>query len=76
MSKFIDLTGQRFGRLVVTASWEKRTTPNGITKPYWLCKCDCGNEKWVSAYSLRSGNSTSCGCYHKEKFGDINRKHT
>lgn len=43
---------------------------------YWLCKCDCGNEKILSVAksSLTSGNTTSCGCArignirHKNKF--------
>jgi hypothetical protein len=34
--------------------------------PYWLCKCDCGNEKIVSRHLLRSGDIQSCGCLRKE----------
>ena len=36
--------------------------PNGNTSPVYLCKCDCGNECNVTAISLRSGHTASCGC--------------
>lgn len=63
MSKLIDLTGQRFGRLTVI----ERTTPKpGITNARWLCKCDCGKETTVLGTTLRRGESTSCGCYRSE----------
>ena len=32
----------------------------------WLCKCDCGNIVSIRGYSLRSGNTQSCGCIQKE----------
>ena len=61
MSKAIDLTGQRYGRLTV----EKRdfARSHGI---YWMCRCDCGNRKSVHAGNLRSGSTKSCGCLHDE----------
>jgi hypothetical protein len=58
-SKYKDITGQRFGRLLVIK-------PLGINKHgvyEWLCKCDCGKEIIVIGTSLRSGNTRSCGCY-------------
>lgn len=56
-----DLTGQRFGRLVVIkrAYFKKGKT-------YWICRCDCGNEKTVSRTHLLSGKTSSCGCYKRE----------
>jgi len=33
----------------------------------YLCQCECGKEKLVSAITLRNGSSTSCGCMRKEK---------
>lgn len=49
MGKFIELTGQRFGRLVVIGrSREIRT--QGI---YWNCICDCGTKKVITGSSLR-----------------------
>jgi len=63
MPKFIDRTGQRFGRLVVL---ERRGT-SAYKKILWHCRCDCGVETLVSAGSLTSGNTVSCGCYLKER---------
>lgn len=58
----IDITGKRFGKLVAIqiAKKDKRG------EYYWLCKCDCGNQKVVSSYKLRSGNTKSCGCFQRE----------
>ena len=57
----VDLTGQKFGRLTVVRFDHKE---NG--RKYYLCQCDCGNFKIVSNHSLKSGNTKSCGCLHKE----------
>lgn len=62
LGKFIDLTGQRFGRLVVVAL--SGQDKHGGTK--WLCKCDCGSETVVLGGNLRRNHTTSCGCVHKE----------
>lgn len=32
----------------------------------WLCRCDCGTEKWVEGNQIQSGNTKSCGCLKKE----------
>lgn len=63
MSKLIDLTGRRFGRLTVV---EKVSSKQGCTNARWLCKCDCGNVTTVLGTTLRRGESTSCGCYRSE----------
>ena len=57
MGKKIDLTGQRFGRLVVIREYGRK---NGHVA--WLCKCDCGNEVVINGAYLRNGKSQSCGC--------------
>lgn len=58
----IDLTGQRFGRLVVQKRVDlDKSTRNGIIHG-WLCKCDCGNEVVCTSKQLNSGKKTSCGC--------------
>lgn len=36
-------------------------------KLYWLCKCECGQEKRVRGTDLRNGNTKSCGCQQKSK---------
>lgn len=65
-SGLIDLTGQRFGKLVVIERAEdyvyKHKKRTQTTSPRWLCKCDCGNTITVQGGNLRSGNSTHCGC--------------
>lgn len=61
MPKLIDLTGQRFGRLVVV----ERAGSEGPAR--WRCRCDCGTEKTVPGVGLRSGSSKSCGCLQREK---------
>lgn len=62
MSKFIDLTGQRFGRLTVL----NRTENNG-KNVQWNCVCDCGNHIVVPTIRLRQGKTRSCGCLQKEE---------
>ena len=60
---FIDLTGQRFGRL--TAIERVRSYSTTAQKNHfavWHCRCDCGKEINVRSGNLRSGNTTSCGC--------------
>ena len=59
MPKFIDLTSQRFGRLLVLARDSKSRTGGGAT---FLCRCDCGIECVTQSSNLRSGMSCSCGC--------------
>lgn len=62
MGKFIDLTGQRFGRLVVVERGENYVSPQGVKFARWKCKCECGNETTVLGLSLRQGKTQSCGC--------------
>lgn len=62
-STLIDLTGQRFGRYLVTARGQSRP---GEKRAYWLCRCDCGSEVVVRGKNLRNGTSRSCGCLTSE----------
>ena len=66
MGNFIDLTGQRFGRLIAIKKVEKPSRLKGYGS-YWLCKCECGNEKIISGKHLRERHTISCGCYNKEQ---------
>lgn len=52
-----DLTGRRFGKLTVL-----RRVKNKNNRTCWLCRCDCGREKEVSAHDLKTGKVKSCGC--------------
>lgn len=67
LRKGVDLTGQRYGRLIVV----KESTPRirkdrNSVKRVWECKCDCGNTTYVIHESLVSGTTKSCGCLQKE----------
>ena len=54
----IDLTGKKFGRLIVLKC-VKHESPGDYL---WECKCDCGTIKSFRGMNLRSGDSKSCGC--------------
>lgn len=58
----IDITGQRFGRLV--AIMPVKTTKQGV---YWRCQCDCGATVEVVAKKLRYGSTVSCSCWRKTR---------
>lgn len=60
--RFIDLTGQRFGRLVVLS----RGPNNKTNHVMWRCRCDCGKEIMVFSGVLRK-SVRSCGCAAAEK---------
>lgn len=62
MGRLIDLTGRRFGRLVVLSKADSVKTKYGATQARWNCKCDCGNEIIAKASLLMNGNVKSCGC--------------
>jgi len=53
----LDISGNRYGKLVVLNLAYTKSKNS-----YWLCKCDCGNEKIVIANSLKKGTTKSCGC--------------
>lgn len=58
----VDMVGLKFGRLKVIAF----SHTNKWREKVWKCKCDCGSYTEVSTAKLKSGNTTSCGCYRKE----------
>jgi hypothetical protein len=66
-----DLTGSTFGRLTVLSMLRL----NKHRRTVWLCRCIEGNLVEVDSGSLKSGNTTSCGCYRKELVGTSRRKH-
>jgi hypothetical protein len=65
-----DLTGLTFGRLKVLSRVENRG--DGAA---WLCECECGAKKEIRSRGLLRGSTTSCGCYHRERAGDVHRTH-
>lgn len=68
-----NLTGSRFGRLLVLSLVDTAAGANTPTK--WLCQCDCGEKIEVRAYNLKSGNTLSCGCLQKEKAAANKKTH-
>jgi hypothetical protein len=63
-----DLNGQIFGRLKVTTEYKFIKRPDGRgNRTKWLCKCTCGNKKWVLRDLLINGHTQSCGCINKDK---------
>lgn len=73
MPNFIDLTGQRFGRLTVIERGPN-VTLGRVSAVAWRCACDCGTKPVVSARSLTGGNTQSCGCWRRE-FTRANQTH-
>lgn len=73
MSKMVDLTGKRFGKLIVL---ERSGSKN--RKVAWKCKCDCGNYTVVASDKLQNGHTKSCGCFRldraKERANDLTGK--
>lgn len=59
MPAAIDLTGRRFGDLVVIG--RAGSTPGGAL---WRCVCDCGREAVVRGSNLRASKQVSCGRSH------------
>ena len=58
MGKYIDLTGQRFGRLVCVKDVGRSKNRQAL----WLCMCDCGENTIVVSTNLTSGHTKSCKC--------------
>lgn len=70
MFKKMDLEGGKFGRLTVL-NFDSIKNKNS----YWLCACECGNQKVVAGGSLKNGISKSCGCLQRENTSKANFKH-
>lgn len=61
MPKKINLIGQKFGKLTVIGEASSRNN-----RTYWLCQCECGNQKEIQTYHLTGGLTKSCGCLVKK----------
>lgn len=71
MSKMIDITGQRFGKLTVI----ERGPNSNKGGARWYCKCDCGNIHLVVGTNLRNGTITKCKqCAIKDRSKTVIRK--
>jgi hypothetical protein len=69
-TRLINLTGQRFGRLLVTGRGQNS---NGRVR--WAYLCDCGQIGLASTGNLRSGGSLSCGCIRAERRVEVSTTH-
>jgi hypothetical protein len=63
--RLIDITGQRFGRLVAIEY---------LGKSRWRCRCDCGILHDVKQWDLKKV-TRSCGCLNQERRLARNFKH-
>lgn len=69
MSKVIDMTNQKFGKLIVLS----RAENDKYGKAQWLCQCDCGSvPKVINGAALRRGLVVSCGCNRLKKLKEYN----
>lgn len=69
MRPIINITDQRFGRLIALEETIPIRIPRGnpTVQRRYLCECDCGKRLVIRFKSLRSGNSRSCGCWRIER---------
>lgn len=67
----IAMEGKMFGKWTVL----EESGRNKHGKIMWTCKCECGTVKDICGENLRSGNSSSCGCYKLQLFLDRSTKH-
>lgn len=65
-----DLTGKIYGKLKVISNTGKNQNGHSV----WLCQCKCGNFTEVDANRLKSGNTQSCGCIHKEFIANLGKQ--
>ena len=71
--KLEDLTGRNFGRLTILEHAGMQSVGKQ-RQSTWLCKCECGENVIVLNNNLKRGNTTSCGCLHKERAKESNLK--
>lgn len=63
MTAKLELSGQRFGRLLVVSL----AGSDRFGKSQWNCLCDCGKSHVAGSRTLKSGHTRSCGCYREER---------
>lgn len=71
MSRVIDLTNQRFGKLIAMSMH----SADSYGRKKWLCLCDCGNSSIVSSDNLRRGHTLSCGCVKAKRAAEASITH-
>lgn len=71
MAKPLDITGDRYGMLVA----QRLDSSSEPGRRKWVCLCDCGETARVALGNLRSGHTTSCGCWKREASTKSNLQH-
>ena len=67
--------GSVFGRLTATSEYEMRPRTDGRNRCYQKFECSCGVSVFLAVYSVKSGNTSSCGCLHNEKISKLMTTH-
>lgn len=67
--------GEVFGRLTATEVFEMRTRPDGRNRCFQQFECTCGNNVWLRPYTVKNGNTSSCGCLHNEGLSKMMTTH-
>lgn len=62
MPKALDLSGQKFGRLIAIKRSEQKNSRGAM----WECQCECGNIHHALAYDLKRNKIKSCGCLRQD----------
>jgi 5-methylcytosine-specific restriction endonuclease McrA len=58
--------GEVFGRLTATVDFEMRQRPDGRNRCFQRFECSCGTSVLLRPYTVKNGNTSSCGCVHTE----------
>lgn len=72
-SKFIDLSGRRFGRLLVLKYHDNNTPQKRVSR--FLCVCDCGVQRILPGVQLTCGQTRSCGCLNVDRIRERSTTH-
>ena len=67
VNPYQDITGKTFGRLTVLFEASTHRSPCGTRRIQWFCQCECGKIIIVRGDHLRTGNTTSCGCFQIDR---------
>ena len=68
-------SGEVFGRLTATSEFEMRQRPDGRNRCFQKFNCSCGVSVWLRPYTLKNGNTSSCGCLHNEGLSKMMTTH-
>lgn len=70
-----EFVGGKYNRLTVLNFIRKPINEGNHTRAYFVCECECGKEIEAQAKNVISGNTKSCGCYHRDEVTSRNTKH-